>query len=160
MQLDLEKELAVLEGMTAGQLGERYAEVFGEQTHSRHRAYLIRKIAWRLQTRAEGDLSERARKRAAELAKDAELRVMAPKPAVERPVSDVVKKTPVTLDPRLPIPGSTLVRKYKGQACEVLVREDGFGYQGEFYPSLTAVARQITGTHCNGYRFFRLEGGK
>jgi hypothetical protein len=85
MQVDIEQELVAMERLTAGQLAERYAEVFGEPTHSRHRSYLIRKIAWRLQTRAEGDLSERARKRAAELAKDAELRVMPPKPAVERP---------------------------------------------------------------------------
>jgi hypothetical protein len=160
MQIDIEKELLAMEQLTAGQLTERYAEVFGELTQSRHRAYLIRKIAWRLQTRAEGDLSERARKRASELAKDAELRVMPPKPAVERPVSEVVRKTPITIDPRLPVPGSTLVRKYKGQTCEVVVRSDGFDYQGELYPSLTAVARKITGSHCNGYRFFKLEGGK
>jgi len=160
VQIDIEKELVAMEQLTAGQLADRYAEVFGEPTHSRHRSYLIRKIAWRLQTRAEGDLSERARQRAAELAKDAELRVMPPKPAVERPVSEVVKKTPITLDPRLPVPGSTLVRKYKGHTCEVVVRSEGFDYQGEHYPSLTAVARKITGSHCNGYRFFRLEGGK
>jgi hypothetical protein len=71
-----------------------------------------------------------------------------------------VKKTPITIDPRLPVTGSTLVRKYKGQACEVVVRTDGFDYQGQLYPSLTAVARKITGSHCNGYRFFKLEGGK
>jgi hypothetical protein len=42
-----------MEQLTAGQLAERYAEVFGDPTHSRHRSYLIRKIPWRLQTRAE-----------------------------------------------------------------------------------------------------------
>jgi hypothetical protein len=158
VQIDIEKELVALERLTAGQLAERYAEVYGEATHSRHRSYLIRKIAWRLQTRAEGDLSERARQRAAELAKGAELRVMPPMPAVDHPVSEVVKKTPITLDPRLPVPGSTLVRRYKGVNCEVVVREDGFDFQGERYPSLTAVACKITGTHTNGFRFFKLEG--
>lgn len=38
---------------------------------------------------------------------------------------------------------------------------DGFEYEGETYKSLSAVAKQITRTHCNGYHFFRLtkEGG-
>jgi hypothetical protein len=160
MQIDIDKELAALRQMTAGQLGERYREVFGEPTHSRHRSYLIRKIAWRLQTRAEGDLSERARKRAAELAKGAELRVMPPKELDQRPLSEFFRSIPVTLDPRLPIPGSTLVRNYKGRNHEVLVREDYFEFEGERYPSLTAVAEKITASHCNGFRFFKLGGGK
>ena len=43
-----------------------------EPIRTRNRAYLTRKIAWRLQAKAEGDLSERARRRAAELANVAE----------------------------------------------------------------------------------------
>lgn len=54
MQLDFEREVAALQQMPTGQLSERYAELFGEQTRSRHRTYLIRKIAWKLQTAAEG----------------------------------------------------------------------------------------------------------
>ena len=68
MKLNLAKELAVLEKMTVGQLQQRYAEVFRETVRSRHRQYLIRRIAWRLQANAEGGLSERALRRAEELA--------------------------------------------------------------------------------------------
>jgi len=38
----------------------------------------------------------------------------------------------------------------------VQVLEDGFQYQDRFYKSLSAIARQVTGTHWNGYAFFRV----
>lgn len=66
--LDITKELAALSRMTVGQLHGRYAEVFGEPARSRHRQYLVRRIAWRIQANAEGGLSERAIRRAEELA--------------------------------------------------------------------------------------------
>jgi hypothetical protein len=160
MPLDIDKEMAALERMTAGQLAERFAELFGEQTHSRHRTYLIRKILWKLQTREAGGLSERAVKRAKELAKDAELRVMPPAELESRPVAEVVTTVPITRDRRLPLPGAALIREYKGQRIEVTVLPDGFEYEGERYRTLSAVARKITGTHVNGFRFFNLEGGK
>jgi hypothetical protein len=79
---DIAAEIAALDRMTTGDLAERYAELHGQPCRTRHRAYLIRKIAWRIQANAEGDLSQRARRRAAELADDAEVRVMAPKTMV------------------------------------------------------------------------------
>jgi hypothetical protein len=42
-------------------LREKYREVFQEATRCRHREHLFRRIVWRLQALAEGDLSERAR---------------------------------------------------------------------------------------------------
>jgi hypothetical protein len=77
--LDIDAEVAVMQGMTIGQLRERYADVYGEPSRSRHKMHLIRKIAWRMQALAEGDLSEWARRRAEELANDADIRVMPPK---------------------------------------------------------------------------------
>jgi hypothetical protein len=59
-------------------LRQKYREVFGEETRSRHREHLFRRIAWRLQALAEGDLSERARARAQQIARDADLRMLAP----------------------------------------------------------------------------------
>jgi hypothetical protein len=59
--LDIDAEVAALQQITTGEVRRRYAEVFDEEPRSRHKAYLIRKIAWRLQENAEGDLSERAR---------------------------------------------------------------------------------------------------
>jgi Protein of unknown function (DUF2924) len=77
MELNLEKELAALKQMTIGQLRDRYVEAFGEPTNARNGQWLIRRIAWRLQVLAEGDLSERVRQRAAQLAQDADLRLFA-----------------------------------------------------------------------------------
>jgi hypothetical protein len=71
----LAKELAALERMTAAELRDRYAEVFGEPAASGNRAWLGRRVGWRMQALAEGDLSERARTRATELSRDADLRV-------------------------------------------------------------------------------------
>jgi site-specific DNA recombinase len=62
--------------MSVTQLAGRFEAVFGEPCRSRHKQYLVRRIAWRLQANAEGGLSERARKRAEELACDAEIRVL------------------------------------------------------------------------------------
>jgi hypothetical protein len=153
--IEIEREIAALQVMSTGQLCERYQELFGEPVRTRHKTYLVRKIAWKLQALAEGDLTERARRRAEELADDTEVRVMPPK-AVPKPLK-VRTDIKVVGDPRLPQPGTALVRKYKGRQVQVLVLSDGFEFNGEKYSSLSAVAKKITGTHCNGFRFFNLE---
>jgi len=76
MQLNVEREVAALERMTVGQLRERFGEVFGEQTNARHKQWLIKRIAWKMQANIEGDISERARRRAAELSKDVDNRTL------------------------------------------------------------------------------------
>ena len=159
-------QMAALDGMTTGDLAERYAELHGQPCRTRHRAYLIRKIAWRIQANAEGDLSERARRRAAELADDADVRVMAPPTMICPPQhgESATLTKPVSTgrdkptDPRLPAPGSAIVRKYKGRTHRVVVLDDGkgFAYDGDRYRTLTAVAKRITSSHINGFRFFRL----
>jgi hypothetical protein len=52
--------------------------------------------------------------------------------------------------------GTTLVRQWRGQAHTILVREDGFEYEGQRYRSLTIIAERITGAHWSGPRFFGL----
>ena len=147
-----------MQRMTAGQLQQRYAEVCGEQPRSRHRQWLIRRIAWRLQAQAEGNLSERARQRAEELANDADVRVTPPKTLVIPLKATRAEPPNQAADPRLPGPGTAIIRKYKGRTLEVRVLADGFEYAGEKYGSLSAVAKAITGSHVNGFRFFRLGG--
>ena len=159
MTLNIVKEVAAMERMTAGQLQQRYAEVCGEQPRSRHRQWLIRRIAWRLQAQAEGDLSERARRRAEELADDADVRVTPPKTVVIPVKIRRDESSAQAADPRLPDPGTAIIRKYKGRTLEVRVLANGFEYAGEKYASLSAVAKAITGSHVNGFRFFRLGGG-
>src|SRR5258707_12423601 len=71
--------ITALQRLTMQELRGRYAELFGETTAVKNRTWLLRRVAWRLQSLAEGDLSERARQRAAELANDADLRTTMPR---------------------------------------------------------------------------------
>jgi hypothetical protein len=54
------------------------------------------------------------------------------------------------------LPGGILTRLYKGQQLQVTVLQSGFAYGGQVFASLSAVAKAITGSHCNGFHFFRL----
>jgi hypothetical protein len=156
MPIDIAHELVLLKSMTVPELKIRYAEVFREQTKTTNKPWLIKRIAWRLQALSEGDLSERARQRALALANDADLRRNPPKHP--KPVTrTVVTELPTTRDRRLPPVGSTITRIYKGKRLEVGVHVHGFEYLGQVYKSLSAVAKAISGTHCNGYHFFGLQ---
>jgi hypothetical protein len=157
MKIDIAKKLTALEEMSVGELQDRYVEVFGEAVRSRHRRYLIRRIAWRLQANAEGGLSERALRRAEELADDADVWLTPPRRATAPTARAIVRKEPVPVptDPRLPRVGTAITRKYRGRTISVTVRSDGFEYDGERFRSLTAVAKAITGSHMNGFRFFK-----
>jgi len=162
----MQRQLDDLGKMTTSDLVQRYEDLHGHKCRTRHRAYLIRKIAWRIQANAEGGLSERARKRAAELADLAEVRVMAPKAAICPPqpgpgcTTTRSVKGMVTGDARIPPAGFAVVKEYKGRVIRVVVLPDGqgFDYEGERYRSLSAIAKKVTGTHVNGFRFFGLQG--
>ena len=155
MELNIVHEVAALERMTIGQLRQRFAELFGEATAASNRTWLVKRIVWRMQALAEGDLSERARRRAAELARDADLRLNAPRSQTTTANTPEPVTVPAPVDHRLPPPGTILARPYKGQLVQVQVLTDGFAYAGRVFPSLSAVAKVITGSHCNGFHFFR-----
>ena len=154
MALNLTHELAALRRLTPRELCARYAEAFGEQPSTKNKGWLLKRLAWRLQSLAEGDLSQRARQRAAELARDADLRLNAPHNKANTTTTQPVR-IPAPIDQRLPPPGTILTRPYKGQLLQVQVLTEGFAYAGRIYPSLSAVAKTITGSHTNGYHFFR-----
>lgn len=158
MNQQVTAEVALLDKMTVNQLARRFEELFGEECRSRHRRYLVRRIAWRLQANAEGGLSERAAQRAEELASDAEIRVTPPRKKGDAETAADTIKLPEPRDPRLPPPGSWIERDYKGRMVRVWVREDGFEYEGRRYRSLSAIAKEVSGSHINGFRFFRLWG--
>jgi DUF2924 family protein len=153
--MDVYGQIAELGRMRVGELRERYREVFGEQAATAHRQHLVRRIAWRLQVLAEGDLSERAHRWALKIADDRDLRVNVPA-GVMQSGRTTAKRKPIQPDPRRPLPGSVLSRTFRGQTVEVQVREDGFEYQGQLYGSLSAIARAATGTRWNGLVFFGL----
>ncbi|HEY7312822.1 MAG TPA: DUF2924 domain-containing protein [Gemmataceae bacterium] len=157
MELNIVNEVAALQRLSIAQLRQRFAELFGAASAASNRTWLLKRIVWRLQALAEGDLSERARRRAAELARDADLRLNPPRPQTGTPAQPqaLVAPLPPAADPRLPPPGTILTRPYKGQLVQVQVLTDGFAYAGSVYPSLSAVAKTVTGTHTNGYHFFR-----
>ena len=138
--------------MPIRELRARYQKLFGDESRSYNRQFLFRRIAWRLQALAEGDLSERARRRALQLAHDSDLKVRPSKQfhgfTIDQSRSDW----------RLPKEGTVLRRNYKGRLHTVKVTAAGFEYNGQPFRSLSAVAFAITGTRWNGYTFFGLGG--
>lgn len=163
MTPDIVREVRALKKMTVTELRQRYSVVFGEETRSNHKEFLWKRIAWRMQVLAEGDISEAARRRARELACDADLRATAPKeywaepePPAE-PVRTVSGPLVIKTDQRLPISGTELTREYKGRKIIVTVLGNGFIYEGQRYRSLSAIAKEVTGTNWNGFDFFGLK---
>jgi hypothetical protein len=158
MPSSLASEIAALGRLSVPELRTRFAAVFGEPTQAHNKVWLVKRLAWRLQALAEGDLSQRARQRAAELVHDADLRLSPPRTDPAAAAAAAPQETTLRLpaDARLPRPGSLLTRRYKGRTLQVEVLEHGFAYAGQVYRSLSAVAKAVTGSHCNGYLFFRL----
>ena len=145
--MDVFTELENLRQMKVGALRTKYREVFGEEFRSSNKQFLFRRIAWRLQARVEGDLSERARRRALEIADDADLRIRAPEGFF---VESGIPARPLDWagarrDRRLPSPGTLLTRQFENRRIVVKVLENGFEYQSQQYRSLSAVAREVTG---------------
>ena len=143
------REIDGLRYQTVGQLKVKYLEVFRQESRSNHRQFLVRRIAYRLQANAEGDLSERARQRAVALAEEADLRIRAPQSFLKQLAKG-------NRDPRLPAAGTWLTRQFQGRSVSVEVLEKGFRYQDQVYRSLSAVARQVSGVRWNGYEFFNV----
>ncbi len=146
-------QIAILTELSTRQLQAKYEEVFGEPPRSRHKTHLIKRIAWRLQALGEGDLSQRARRRAEELANDADLRLTAPASGEGEDRPPPPRRTSRQ---HLPRPGTVLTRIYRDRTIEVTVLVEGFAYEGQLYRSLSAVAKAVTGKHWNGYHFFGL----
>jgi hypothetical protein len=152
-----------LRGLTVTALRSKYRELTGEESKSSNKQFLFRRLAWRLQAKSEGDLSERARRRAAAIAEDSDLRTRAApqaftnQPPETAPGFDPVRaSTGPQRDYRLPKPGALLLRRFGGREVLVKVLDEGFEYQSRHYRSLSAIAREVTGTRWNGLLFFGL----
>lgn len=158
MSPETKAKLAALSELSIGQLVAKYEKLFGEKCRSRNRRYVYRRVAWKMQADDEGGLSERAILRATVIAGESLLRVTPPK--ARRSKKEVPASVPADWDPRIPPPGQVIERRYKGRLLIVMVMSDGFEFEGEHYKSLTAVARVVTGSHCNGFHFFKLGQAK
>ncbi len=132
--------LANLSEMDASDLRAKWRRLYRSHPPKKlSRDLLELGVAWKLQERVLGGLSAATKRQLSELA-----RTMVAK-------SDLAKARKVTLKP-----GVRLVRAWGGETHEVLVVEDGFVWRGKTRRSLSAIAREMTGTHWSGPRFFGL----
>ncbi len=156
----IREEIEGLRHLTTAQLKDKYRDVFGEDSRSNHKQFLFRRVAWRIQANAWGGLSERARRRALEIAEDADLRIRAPKSFLGQAIDEAKTaeaRLKPALDPRLPLPGTPLIRRYQGKDVIVHVRADGgFQCNGRIYKSLSKAVTEATGTRWNGFAFYNL----
>jgi hypothetical protein len=149
---DMREQMAQLRALNASALRTKYRELFGEESRSRSRQVLFRRVAWRVQALAEGDLSERARRRALEIANDADLKIQGSRNDVPGELNPAIR------DRRLPPIGTLLRRQHGNSVIEVKVLPQAFECQGRQYRSLSALASELTGTRWNGFVFFGLAG--
>ena len=155
MEASVIRQIHRLREMTVGELQGEWQRLYGEPSRSRNRQYLWRRLAWRVQEIAYGGLSDRAKARLAELGQVEFQRARSPTYAADLAVSTPAPK-PVR-DLRLPLAGSVITKRYKGRELRVVVRDGGYEYDGTVFTSLSALARDITGsTHINGKLFFGL----
>ena len=160
MNANVVKAIERLRGLSIPVLKARYLEVFGQETKTSNKQFLFRRIAWQLQAQVEGGLSERALQRAAQIADESDLRLGGPQGfwSWSKP-TEIHRHAPVhgrRRDGRLPEPGTRLRRQYQDREIVVTVLEDGFEFESRQYRSLSAIAREVTGTRWNGLLFFRL----
>jgi hypothetical protein len=142
------EQIQALQSMTVAELAHRYEELHGTPPRVRNKAFLQRRVVWKIQERELGGLSERARARLDELVAEIDLPLAAPPPRAPRRA--------VEPGPKAPMLGTTLVRRWHDQELHVEVRDSGFEWNGTVYSSLSAVARAITGSNWNGRLFFGL----
>lgn len=139
---DPKKAIAALQKFGSTQLQRVFGDLFGAETTSRNVMYLRSAISKGLLDRAAGT----------PLAAPAEEK----KAARNKVVTEAKPKEPRARDPRLPAVGTTIERLYKGEALRVKVLDEGFLFKGTNYPSLSALAKSLTGCSTNGFLFFQL----
>src|SRR5947209_10298749 len=128
--IDLEAELARIAAMNVHELRSRWREREGQEAPKGFsRDLLARALAYAIQEEQLGGLSPELKKLLA---------------------------NPDSEPPRRIKRGSVIVRECAGARHEVFVVEGGFSWQGRTFPSLSAIAKEITGTSWNGWRFFGL----
>jgi hypothetical protein len=147
--------------MTVAELRQEWETLYGEECRSRNRDYLFRRLAWRVQEIAHGGLSNAAKARIDELATDTCTRYQTPREALDAATAVNVKTTTMTpprskRDPRLPSPGTVIVKNYKCRELRLVVHEDHFELDGRSFLSLSEAARHVTGSRWNGRLFWGL----
>lgn len=83
------------------------------------------------------------------------------KPAIRKYLFQLAKANNKTVPLHFPVkailkPGSHLIRQWRGETYQVKMVDNGYKYEGKVYKSLSEIARNITGIHLNGPKFFGL----
>lgn len=153
------REILALRPLSVTELRARYLALFGEETASRNKDYLFKRIAYRMQEQKYGGLSRAAVARAELLAAQAAIRRRPPREKLGETEASATT-APIVLavvrDPRLPPPGTVLRRVFRGVEHLVTVLDDGFEHRGAKYSSLSALATLIAGSRWSGFTFFSL----
>lgn len=146
----LERILALKEAPLP-ELQNKYSEVFdGNKATSNNKTYLWQRIAYRIQELEYGGIPEGTYNKVKKLVEEFD-------PINNKTLRpEIANKQLITRDRRLPIPGTIITKNYKGTEIRVKVLEKGFEYNGKVYRTLTAVAKEVTGSHWNGFAFFNL----
>lgn len=138
LSVEIAKEIVSLSGVKASSLHKKYDKVFPELRLCRQCKILRAEIAYRLQVRFYGR----------SLASETEQLLL-------RAAGDTARLHESGQPPKA---GTRLLREWQGKTYEVILREGGrIEYAGRFWRSLSAVARDITGTNWNGKIFFGLK---
>lgn len=133
------KQVMGLEAKPVEELQGLWRDLFHTEPPPYPKAYLVPRLAYRLQELALGGLSEKAQKKLDALADQLE-------------AGKTGKSAPQAGD-RL-LAGTRLIREWRGERHTVTAVDGGFEHQGQRYKSLSAIARKITGTQWNGPLFF------
>lgn len=155
---EVARQIGELSTLRVVELKARLEQVLGKPVHTNNRAYLLRKLAWHIRDKAEGHRVPRSLRELLDAGPAVlpdrwrERLAAATQPAAPAPVTAI---NPAR-DHRLPAPGTELVRRHRDRDHVVVVHEADFEYSGKRYGSLSAIAREITGTPWNGMVFFGL----
>jgi hypothetical protein len=137
---NLETELEAIPDLPREDLKKRWTELYGSPCPQKMSRKLLRyAIAYRLQENAYGGLDKKT------------LRLL------EKATANLAAGKPIIPDGPKIKPGTRLLREWHGMMHEVIVLERGVQYRDESWPSLSAVAREITGARWSGPRFFGLK---
>ena len=138
----LADELRSLNTLSHAQLKDRWNELYDVPCAAHmSRRFLLGAVAYRIQEKAFGGLGKRTRHR------------------LDKAAADLAAgRSLFTSRPKIK-PGTRLLREWQGTVHEVIVLDSGVRYRDQSWPSLSAVAREITGARWSGPRFFGLTGG-
>ncbi len=137
--MELSRMLEALPALSPAELRSEWRRLYRSQPPRLSRDLLIRAISYRMQELRYGGLSKTIKRKLATLGDCAQSEgEIAPEP-----VQKISR-------------GARMVREWNGRTHTVTVQEEGFTYAGRSYRSLTAIAREITGAHWSGPRFFGL----